>query len=579
MKKALSLFIALICLPAFAANQADIEALKRNVIENIDYTRHISPEMTRIVLGSRPDAQGNLPVFTFEMPDGKLAAYSYLGTETLNGRETALFEFEGKYTPEQFEQMRRAGKFPNLPGNATPGEDYAGSQAPGAQTSGASLGNALGDIFASGAGAGAQSAIATGIIRGVLITPGDQREFDRLKGELQAGEARVLEQRNRLFGEIADYDLKLGKMAQDFLHRADSFQPLSARPLKPEQASAFARSHTGQKVQKVRADLHNFNPATPTQKGLKDFGLATADAAEESFGESDVLHAEELANVAEAVAGVALGINPVTSLVQDGFEMFTGRNFVTGRELTSFERTLASAGFVAGLATGGLGSSVVNATEIAGKILVRQSGAVKPLLVEMANLATHLRGLGVQTAQGWNDFVGFTRRTLGNEIGAVGNVNQLIELQKVHLGSWANRYQLYRVHDANVLNAQILAKNPRYLPPYHTGSTAYDLITKQKEHFVRLHSGKNMEGRWLQRIETIDKNLSPAELRVKYSLPQVPDAIVHVEVDANVLLRRSKVRTNFGGNGGATQYEVLDPLNSGKIKFSGSTPLSEYFGR
>jgi filamentous hemagglutinin len=71
--------------------------------------------------------------------------------------------------------------------------------------------------------------------------------------------------------------------------------------------------------------------------------------------------------------------------------------------------------------------------------------------------------------------------------------------------------------------------------------------------------GDEGAGRWMMRKEA-KEGLSPEEIARKYSLPAVPKYITDVNVPAGTSIRTGRVESNFGGNQGAVQYQLLKPI-------------------
>lgn len=577
----LLLLAVLLWAPLFAQAD-DLSNLRRELESGPHETFQLSPEEIQFLTSPTVFDGPTQPYIARLSEDGRsVVIRRFIGIDSSGDRPIAIFKYEGEISRGEYDQRLKNGNVgkpsPGSPGSSPapgtnaprPGEGEPATGARGAGSFGAGLGESLGQAGRAGLYAGA----ATGIARGIIVTPSDQRELAKLQGQLQASAARMQAEIDSFYREVSQYDQSLVKFSQSFEAQVAAYRPLEVGE-KIAVPSAFSESLPGQKALRARKELESFAPRNGTEEGLKDFGLAAADASQEAFAEGAVGASKQFADLAETVAGVALGINPVTALVQDGFELFTGRNFVTGRPLSDLERTIAGAGFVAGIATGGLGSSLLNATEITGKLLVRQGSAASAVVKEMAALGTHLRSIGVQTAQGWSDFVRFSRQTLGNEIGAVGSVSKL--MRDSHLGAWSKKFDLRRIRTADDLNATVIARNPLYKPPYKPGTQAFDLVTKDKELFFRLHNGTNQQGRWVMRGEAIDRSLSAADLRLKYSLPVTPDTVSVVEVAPGTLMRRSKVNSLFGGNEGAVQYEIMDSIQNGAVKFLDPKPLGAW---
>jgi RHS repeat-associated protein len=107
--------------------------------------------------------------------------------------------------------------------------------------------------------------------------------------------------------------------------------------------------------------------------------------------------------------------------------------------------------------------------------------------------------------------------------------------------------------------------------PYKPGTKIREYTTEKEEAFVRVHGGKSSkEGRWIMKKEAI-QDLSPEQIKNKYSLPNKPTSISDVEVPLGSRIRTGKVNSNFGGGSGAKQYELLDKIPD--ENFKNSRPL------
>lgn len=69
----------------------------------------------------------------------------------------------------------------------------------------------------------------------------------------------------------------------------------------------------------------------------------------------------------------------------------------------------------------------------------------------------------------------------------------------------------------------------------------------------------NQTSRWMAHPETY-RGMTAEHIRVELSLQDVPSRISEVHVPAGTLIRRGRVAANFGGNAGAVQYELLEPI-------------------
>ena len=108
---------------------------------------------------------------------------------------------------------------------------------------------------------------------------------------------------------------------------------------------------------------------------------------------------------------------------------------------------------------------------------------------------------------------------------------------------------------AAAVNAEHMAKGRQ--PPYKQGTRVTEYTTKGDEQFVRVHGTDNKARPWMMRKEAVD-GLTAKQIQRKYSLPSTPTRISDVHVPAGTRIRTGKVESNFGGQGGATQYEWLN---------------------
>jgi filamentous hemagglutinin len=67
------------------------------------------------------------------------------------------------------------------------------------------------------------------------------------------------------------------------------------------------------------------------------------------------------------------------------------------------------------------------------------------------------------------------------------------------------------------------------------------------------------------------KGLTPKEIQDKFALPYLPDHVVDVKPPKGIKMRTGVAKENFNGNGGGTQYELLENININV--FNNSRPL------
>jgi filamentous hemagglutinin len=135
-----------------------------------------------------------------------------------------------------------------------------------------------------------------------------------------------------------------------------------------------------------------------------------------------------------------------------------------------------------------------------------------------------------------------------SSIGGVGGALQGLRLRAASRG----------VLSAADANAPHLAAGRR--PPYAAGSRAREIVLQQERSLVRVHGEGNQARSWLMRVEEIE-GLSPAQIKDKFALPEMPRYVSDVQVPKGTRMRVGTVGEQAGwGRGGGTQYELLDRL-------------------
>ena len=71
-----------------------------------------------------------------------------------------------------------------------------------------------------------------------------------------------------------------------------------------------------------------------------------------------------------------------------------------------------------------------------------------------------------------------------------------------------------------------------------------------------LHSAE-VPSAFCQSVGVAQRHPTAEQIQRKYSLPSKPTRISDVQVPAGARIRTGKIEANFGGQGGATQYEWL----------------------
>ncbi len=112
-------------------------------------------------------------------------------------------------------------------------------------------------------------------------------------------------------------------------------------------------------------------------------------------------------------------------------------------------------------------------------------------------------------------------------------------------------------HSAADINEEFINKD--WEPPYMPGSSVNVVESVREMRFMRVHGADNKARSWMMRLEDI-VGLSPSQIKVKFSLPNMPTHVSEVLVPAGTGFRQGVVNPLFGGAGGAIQYELLGRL-------------------
>ncbi|MBU3663810.1 MAG: hypothetical protein FGM41_11530, partial [Bacteroidetes bacterium] len=132
------------------------------------------------------------------------------------------------------------------------------------------------------------------------------------------------------------------------------------------------------------------------------------------------------------------------------------------------------------------------------------------------------------------------------------------------------------IKSANDIN-KTFTKIPGKYAPFKAGTKVAEFTTEASEQFVRVFkegSSSNAKGSWMMKksdlLDSKGNMLSPKDIKDKFSLENVPDRIVDVEVPSNMRMRMGEAAgvDKLGTTGGGTQFQLIDDLDKVKI----STP-------
>jgi hypothetical protein len=120
--------------------------------------------------------------------------------------------------------------------------------------------------------------------------------------------------------------------------------------------------HFRQDAEETWHALENYYPDSEQNSNLKALGLAATENAVESGINQDEQSAKESLGMGKIIVGFLLGLNPVTSILEDAYAVFYGKELFTEKAIDMGERAMAAGSLVATIATAGAAIPVVKST-------------------------------------------------------------------------------------------------------------------------------------------------------------------------------------------------------------------------
>lgn len=301
---------------------------------------------------------------------------------------------------------------------------------------------------------------------------------------------------------------------------------------------------------------HKINRIEMTSPQGADFKVVARSAYSEftlsaSRGENE--DAEWYLNVAEGIADVAIGIDPVSGFYRSVIESVTGYNVVTREKLSTFERSLA----VFGVLTAGTSSSIQATVRLVSKL----GAEVK--LVHRVIQATKASGQNLdKIVAGMNKIARY-----GRETGKFRHEEKILEGMTEAFMKKHPEMVVDAIKTADELNLEHITKYPKNLRPYHAHTFAVAGRLKSETRFIRFadkidgaaEGVSNPIGKWISLPKDLDiSKMSPEDIQKALSLPYVPKVVVEVRVPAGTLIEKSYTSTINGGVGKHVQYELKE---------------------
>jgi hypothetical protein len=102
-------------------------------------------------------------------------------------------------------------------------------------------------------------------------------------------------------------------------------------------------------------------------------------------------------------------------------------------------------------------------------------------------------------------------------------------------------------------------------PPYSIGTEVISFKSTKEINLVRVHTEKNILGRWTMKPEDI-RGYSPRQIHEKFALPDLPTHFSEVTIPEGTNMRMGIAAPNFGNEGKGIQFEILEKIPTENFK-------------
>lgn len=348
-----------------------------------------------------------------------------------------------------------------------------------------------------------------------------QGEVYRQQAENFKQQAQIYEQNAKSLRQQADNlkNFHAGSVSTLTAEEVIARRPVAPRPIidlnalpdTPEADLPFKFQSTGEFRQesiRLYQDLYKANPQYGKQKRAREYGLLAVEVADKAYAEGDTETAYSMKDVATGLLDVTVGLDPLTGFGRSAYELFSGKNLITGLELGQFERGIAFIGVI----TAGTGTSAINGSKGILRLAQRASQHIpSPHAIQSA------------VAEG-------SRLAI-----AAGDT----------LKGWGKNHKITSIISGAEMNA--LVNRPADFSSYNPLTYVVQFNTIRDSFFARVHYGVNEAGSWLLRKSSI-RGLTAEQIQKKYALPFPPTHISDVHVPGGTAMSR-----------GGVQYHQIEP--------------------
>ncbi len=293
-------------------------------------------------------------------------------------------------------------------------------------------------------------------------------------------------------------------------------------PDAPEDQLPYRVRSDDPELKSVYKDLYKIDPYFENRKQARQFGLLAVEEADSAAvdGHADTGFYKQLA---VEFLDIAIGNDPVTGFGRSAYELFVGRNLVSGAKLSATERSFA----FLGVATVGGSRWIGNA----GRGMARVYERAAHLLHDRQAIQTALR-----------------------------EGEQLVEKGGRMLQGWSKKHNITSFETALEANRRLGYTQS----PYREGSHLVHFKTTGDQTFMRVHTNgvhSRPEGTWLVRKGEI-AGLTPQQIADKLNLEHLPTHFTDVHIPVGTDMSRGLTNLNQWGTElsytleGQVQYRI-----------------------
>jgi len=273
----------------------------------------------------------------------------------------------------------------------------------------------------------------------------------------------------------------------------------------------------GNQIKRIYTDLYKVNPYYENQRTAREFGLIAVEEADASFTGGQLLDADFYKELAKGFLDIAVGLDPVSGFARSTYELFMGKNLITGTNLSVAERGLAFLGVV----TIGGSKSMTQAASGMYRIFDRAGHLLRDRQAVEA---------GIREGQ------------------------QLITKAGHLLDDWKKGHRISGIQTAEHINATKFGFWP-HTPPFQLGSHVVEFETTKASQWARVHGADNQARAWVMRKSSIE-GLTAAQIQTKYALPSLPAFVSDVHLPSGTKMLRGNIQDHGLGGAGQVQYWI-----------------------